>query len=147
MKTIKQLLDYKGYAVFSIAPTATVYEAIEKMADKEVGALVVMRGEKMVGIISERDYARKVILKGHSSKETKVSEIMTSHVIYTSPDETIENCMALMTARRIRHLPVVSEGQVIGVISLGDLVRAIMMNQENTIRKLENYIKNYTSIT
>jgi CBS domain-containing protein len=147
MKLVKHILKTKGHAIWSVAPKAPVYEAIQLMAEKGVGALLVLKKGKMVGIVSERDYARKVILRGKSSKKTPVKEIMSSHVIYTSPDQTVENCMALMTARRVRHLPVLDGDQLVGIISIGDLVRAIIAEQDALIQQLENYILNYTSIT
>lgn len=147
MKTIGQLLEVKGHDIWSITPDATVYDAIKLMADKEVGALLVLEAEKLVGIISERDYTRKVILKGRASKDTPVREIMTPHVIYTRPGETIENCLALMTARHIRHLPVLAGDRLIGIVSIGDLVKAIISRQESLIQQLDNDILEDTSIT
>ena len=117
-----------------------MYEAIELMAEKVVGALLVMEGSNVVGVISERDYARKVILKGRSSKETRISEIMTTRVIYVRPDHTLEECMALMTEKRIRHLPVLDAGNLIGVLSIGDLVKAIIAEQKFIIDQLTHYI-------
>ncbi len=146
MKLVKHILKVKGYDIYSITMDAPVFDAIKLMSDKEVGALLVMEAGKLVGIISERDYTRKVILKGRSSKETPVKEIMTCPVIYTTPDEPIEKCMALMTAKRIRHLPVLEDRQVIGVISIGDLVKAIIAEHETWIRELENYVLKHTSI-
>jgi CBS domain-containing protein len=122
MKLVKHILKTKGYDVYATTMDASVFEAIKEMSDKGVGALLVIEAGKLVGIISERDYTRKVILKGKSSKQIPVKEIMTAPVIYTTPDESIEQCMALMTAKHIRHLPVIEEGRVIGVISIGDLV-------------------------
>src|SRR6266436_5464901 len=140
MSTIKQILDTKGYAVWSIHPQESVFAAIEQMAEKEVGALVVLEGEALVGIISERDYARKVILKGRSSHETAVRDIMTPHVICVRLDQSIEQCMTIVTERRIRHLPVLDSGQLVGIISIGDLVKTIIAEQQFIIEQLEHYI-------
>jgi CBS domain-containing protein len=140
MKIVHQLLEEKGSDVWSIAPDASVYEAIRAMAEKGVGALVVMDADRLAGILSERDYARSVILKGRSSRETKVSEIMTGEVVTGRLDQRIESCLALMTERRIRHLPIVDDGQVVGMISMGDLVKAIIAEQQATIEQLEQYI-------
>ena len=148
MKLIKHVLKLKGNSeIWNIAPEAPVYEALQMMADKNVGALMVIHGGKVVGVISERDYARKVILLGKSSKETLVREIMTSPVIYTTPDETIEHCMALMTAKHIRHLLVLDGEKLVGMISMGDLVKAIIGSQKELIRQLENYIQENVSLT
>lgn len=147
MKTVAQLLEIKGHDVWSISPDASVYEAIEEMADKEVGALLVLQDGKLVGIISERDYTRKVILKGRASTSTLVREIMTPRVIHTRPEESLERCMALMTEKHIRHLPVLAGDQLIGVVSIGDLVKAIISHQGSLIQQLENHILEYTSIT
>jgi CBS domain-containing protein len=147
MKTIGQLLQIKGHDIWSIAPDAPVYDAIKLMANKGVGALLVLEAGKLVGIVSERDYARKVILKGKTSKGTPVKDIMTPHVIYTSPDQTIEKCMALMTAKHIRHLPVLEGDQLVGIVSIGDLVKAIISEQATLIQQLENHILEYASIT
>lgn len=140
MASVRQLLDGKGRALYSVAPEDPVLEAIRIMAEKHVGALLVMRGEELVGIVSERDYARKVILLGRSSHDTPVSQIMSSPVHTVSPDESVDDCMRIMTERRIRHLPVVERGRVAGVISIGDLVKAVIQDQQNTIKQLENYI-------
>jgi CBS domain-containing protein len=140
MKRIQTLLKKKGYDVWSIAPDASVYDAIHLMAEKAVGALIVMDGPKLVGVISERDYARKIILEGRSSENTKISEIMSSEVITTGPDNRIEECMAIMTERRIRHLPVLDGNEVLGVISLGDLVKYIIAEQQFVIEQMERYI-------
>ena len=140
MKRIQTLLKKKGYDVWSIAPDASVYEAIHLMAEKSVGALIVMDGPSLVGVISERDYARKIILEGRSSEDTKISEIMSAEVITTGPDNSIEECMKIMTDRRIRHLPVLSGDKVLGVISLGDLVEYIIAEQRFVIEQMERYI-------
>lgn len=140
MKRVKDILDVKGRHVWSIEPGASVYEAMELMAKIEVGALMVMEGTKLVGIISERDYARKVILQGRASKTTQVKEIMTARVVYAEPEQNIEECMALMTEKRVRHLPVIAEDQLVGVISIGDLVKSIIAEQKFIIEQLERYI-------
>src|SRR5713101_2654846 len=140
MTTLRNILQVKGGTIWSVSPESTVYDAINMMADKNVGALLVLEGEKLSGIISERDYARKVILKGKSSKETKVKEIMTSDVVTISPHQSIEECMGLMTVKHIRHLPVVEDKKLVGMISIGDVVKAIISEQEYTIKQLENYI-------
>jgi CBS domain-containing protein len=126
--------------VWSIEPSASVYDAIELMAEKGIGALLVMEAGKLVGILSERDYARKIILQGRASKSTAVKEIMTSRVAYTDPEQDIQECMALMTDKRIRHLPVLESGQLCGVVSIGDLVKAIIDEQKFIIEQLERYI-------
>jgi len=141
MKTVKQLLQGKGSDVWSVAPTTSVYEALALMAGKNVGALLVLKAGQLVGIFSERDYARKVALQGKTSKDTPVSEIMTSKVVYVRPEQTIEDCMALMTDKHIRHLPVLADDhQVLGVISIGDVVKAVISEQSFIIEQLENYI-------
>ncbi len=140
MTIVKQLLQGKGSEVWSISPEATVYEALQLMADKNIGALVVLEGGKLAGIISERDYARKVILHQKSSMQIPVSEIMTRTVFFVSPDASIEECMALMTNQRVRHLPVLEDDKLVGVISIGDVVKAIISNQEFMIEQLQNYI-------
>jgi CBS domain-containing protein len=138
--TIDSILRLKGHQYWSVAPTATVYEAIEKMSEKGVGALLVMSEGKLAGIISERDYARKVILKDRSSKHTQVREIMTAPVITVTPGHNLEDCMRTMTENRIRHLPVVDRDQVVGVVSIGDLVNWIITAHEETIGHLQSYI-------
>ena len=138
--TVDLILKEKGTDIWSVSPLQSVYEAIEKMADKQVGALLVMSDGVLVGIVSERDYARKVILKGRSSKNTQVKQIMTSPLVCVTPAHTLDECMALMTTHRIRHLPVMKEQRVLGVVSIGDLVKWIISEQEATIRHLEHYI-------
>jgi CBS domain-containing protein len=141
MKTVAQLIDAKpDRATYSISPGASVFEALKLMAEKNVGALVVMDGEAVTGIISERDYARKIILLSRSSKDTPVRDVMTSPVIAVRPSQTNEECMALMTERRLRHLPVIDDGKLIGIVSIGDLVKDIIAEQQFTIRQLESYI-------
>lgn len=140
MAKVKDILALKGQSVWSVAPDSSVYDAMKLMAEKGIGALMVMQGEKLVGIISERDYARKVILQGRSSRTTQVKEIMTSHVLYAQPEQNIEECMAVMTDKRVRHLPVFDEGRLLGVISIGDLVKSIITEQKFMIEQLEKYI-------
>jgi CBS domain-containing protein len=140
MQSVGQYLQTKGQQVWSTRPDASVYEALQQMAEKDIGSLLVMEGEKLVGIFSERDYARKVILHGKSSKETLVREIMTSRVAYVHPQQSIEDCMAIMTELHVRHLPVLSGEQVVGVISIGDVVKSIISEQNFVIQQLENYI-------
>jgi|SRR5271163_577717 len=138
--TVGSVLNRKGSVVWFVSPDETVYDAIEKMADKGVGALLVMSGGKLVGIFSERDYARKVILKGRASRTTLVKEIMTSPVICETADKAVDECMGLMTRNRIRHLPIMENDRVLGVVSMGDLVKWVVSEQEETIEYLHNYI-------
>ncbi|MBV8306447.1 MAG: CBS domain-containing protein [Gammaproteobacteria bacterium] len=140
MMSVRQMLDRKGREVFSIAPDAAVLEAIRMMADRHVGALLVMQGDNLSGIVSERDYARKVILKGRSSADTPVRDIMTAQVITVQPETTVESCMQIMTERRVRHLPVTEGGRVVGMVSIGDLVKAVIAAQQQQIEQLESYI-------
>lgn len=139
-KTVAQLLGSKGSAIWSIVPDASVFEALELMAEKNVGALVVVDGGTLVGIMSERDYARKVILVDRGSKNTTVSEIMTADPVTVSPETTVTECMELMTSNRFRHLPVVADGELQGLVSIGDVVRAVISAQEFMIEQLESYI-------
>ena len=140
MKTVRQLLQMKGGQIYEIAPDARVFDALTLMAEREVGALVVTDGGRLAGIISERDYARKVILHGKSSHDMQVRDIMTAKVITVHPGQTIEECMALMTGKRFRHLPVIEGDRLIGVVSIGDLVKEVIAEQEQTIKQLESYI-------
>lgn len=138
--TVSALLHHKGNRIWSITPDATVFDAIQLLAHKNIGAILVMDGDKLVGIMSERDYTRKIALKGRSSKETKVREIISAHVITVTPDHAIEECMKLMTENRVRHLPVVEGEKVLGVISIGDLVNWTISAQDATIAQMEQYI-------
>ncbi len=139
-RTVRQLLQDKGHAIWSIHPDETVFEALRVMADKDVGSLVVVDGGAVVGIFSERDYARKVILHGHASRDLKVRAIMTSDLVTVGPDQTLADCMRLMTDNRVRHLPVIENGSQVGVISIGDVVKAVMAEQEFLIDQLQSYI-------
>lgn len=140
MKLVKHLLDAKGREIISAAPGLSVLDAIKIMADKRVGALVVIQDSGLLGIVTERDYARKVIIKGRSSESTRVDEIMTSDVQTTTPDQTVQQCMSLMSEGRFRHLPVIEDDAVVGIISIGDLVQAIIADQKEEIEQLEHYI-------
>lgn len=140
MKTVKQMLQGKTSGVFTIGPDVPVIDALRQMAEREIGALPVVAGGKLVGILSERDYARKVILQGKSSRDTLVREIMTAKVVCVGPQRTVEECMALMTDKRTRHLPVIEHGELIGLLSIGDLVKAMISEQQFTIAQLELYI-------
>jgi CBS domain-containing protein len=137
---IRCLLQEKGSAVFTISPDTTVYDALAIMANREIGALIVMNGDRIEGIVSERDYARKVILQGRSSRETPVRDIMTSGLLSVGPAESVDECMRLMTENKVRHLPVISEGRLMGIVSLGDLVKWIITSQRDTIQHLHAYI-------
>lgn len=140
MKTVSQLLQSKGGGALSVTPESSVFAALKLMAEKNVGALLVMDGDTLRGIMSERDYARKVILLGKSSHELAVRDIMSEKVVSVTPKQTVDDCMGLMTGRRIRHLPVLDNGRVVGVLSIGDLVKAVIEMQQQTIRELESYI-------
>ncbi len=140
MKLVKHLLDAKGRNIISVDPGLSVLDAIRLMADKRVGALIVMQADKLNGIVTERDYARKVIIKGRSSESTRVDEIMTADVLTTTPDQTVQHCMSVMSEGRFRHLPVVDDDAVVGIISIGDLVQAIIADQKEEIEHLEHYI-------
>ncbi len=141
--TISEILHHKGSNAWSVSPEATVFEAIKMMADKNVGALLVTSADKLAGIISERDYTRKVVLKGRSSRETAVKEILSSNVIKVSPVHTVEECLRLMTDHHIRHLPVLEDEKIVGVVSIGDLVNWIISAQTSTIQQLQTYIAGY----
>jgi CBS domain-containing protein len=141
MSTVRQVLAGKSAAIYAVAPEAAVLEAIRAMAEHRVGALLVMQGAELVGVVSERDYARKVILLGRSSSDTAVRTIMSSPVITVSPDDSVSHCMQLMTGRHVRHLPAVEAGRVIGMVSIGDLVKAVIAEQRTQIEELENYIR------
>jgi CBS domain-containing protein len=141
MTTIRQLLDDKGHRVFSVRPNDTVYGAIRKMAEENVGALLVMEGATIVGLVTERNYARNVALKGRASPATPVRDIMETNVLYVQPDRTVEECMAIMTDRRVRHLPVIEGDRLVGIVSIGDLVKSIISDQKFIIEQLEHFIR------
>ena len=140
MATVRQLLNEKGYDVFTVGPGETVFDAIRKMAEKNVGSLVVCEGPKPVGIITERHYARNVFLKGRASPSTLVREIMETQVLFARPDQTVDECMAVMSDKKVRHLPVIDQGKLIGIISIGDLVKNIISDQKFTIEQLTHFI-------
>jgi len=140
MKTVKDILKDPCREIWSVSPVTTAYAALELMAEKNIGALLVFENEHLVGIFSERDYARKVILKGKASKDTPVSELMTQHIFYVKPGNTLNECMALMTSKHIRHLPVFDNNRVTGIITLGDVVKEIISEQEVTIKNLEDFM-------
>ena len=140
MTTVGNLLTIKGREIWSIAPDNSVFQALEMMAEKNVSGLLILENDKLVGIFTERDYARKLILKGRLSKDTKVSDLMTKDVLYVEIQNTIEDCMNLMTKKRVRHLPVFDNGQLIGILTIGDLVKQIISEQQTAIHQLENYI-------
>jgi CBS domain-containing protein len=140
MTTVRSVLQSKGSDIWSTAPNTLVFDALKVMAEKNVGALLVMEGNQLIGIFSERDYARKVVLEGESSHTIAIRNVMTSGVISVTPDQSIEDCMALMTGKHIRHLPVLENSKLVGMISIGDVVKAIISQHEDTIKQLENYI-------
>ncbi len=143
MKSVHDILKHKGNEVWSVSPEDTIFDSLKVMAEKEVGALLVLNGDKLVGIVTERDYARRVILEGKSSQGSSVSEIMTSQVLCVSPKQTVDECMALMTDKRARHLPVLDDDKVVGIVSIGDLVKATIDEQQVLIDHLQNYISGY----
>ena len=140
MKKVRELLDDKGTEIWSIAPTDSVYDALALMAEKNIGALLVMDGDRLVGILTERDYTRDVVLQGRTARETQASEIMTSRPVCVGPEQTVEECMALMTDKRVRHLPVIEGDRVVGLVSIGDAVKATISEQLFIIKQLEQYI-------
>lgn len=140
MYSVKDILDEKGYEVFKIEPEATVYEALKKMAGQNIGALLVVKDEKVVGVFSERDYARKIILRGKSSKESTVGELLSERIFYVKPTTTTTECMQIMTDHRVRHLPVLDNEKLVGIVSIGDIVNKTIQGQKNTIQQLEDYI-------
>jgi CBS domain-containing protein len=140
MSHVRDILNAKQKKIHSISPDATVYDALKLMSEKEIGALIVMDGDKVIGIISERDYARKIILQGKTSKDTLVKEVMSSHLFNVKPGNTVEECMILMTGKHVRHLPVFDKGKFVGVISIGDVVKSIISHKELLIDQLSNYI-------
>lgn len=140
MTTVREILKSKGDAVWSVTPTDTVLHALGVMAEHNVGAVLVMDGDRLVGLLSERDYARKVVLAGRSSRDSAVADVMTSHVVCVAPERSVDQCMGLMTDKRLRHLPVLDHKRVVGVVSIGDLVKATIAEQEFTIAQLQSYI-------
>lgn len=141
MRSVRQVLQAKPPEIYSIGPDVPVLNAIRLMADRQIGALLVMDGGRLVGIVSERDYARKVVLRGRSSSDTPVRAIMTPEVVHVSPTDTVERCMQIVTQRRVRHLPVMVDGQVVGVVSIGDLVKAVIEDQQVELDQLQSYIR------
>ncbi|MBN1950995.1 MAG: CBS domain-containing protein [Bacteroidales bacterium] len=140
MYSVKDILDEKGYEVYTIEPEATVYEALKKMAGQNIGALLVMKDEKVVGVFSERDYARKIILRGKSSKDSAVGELLSERIFYVKPTTTTTECMQIMTDHRVRHLPVLDDVKLVGIVSIGDIVNKTIQGQKKTIQQLEDYI-------
>jgi CBS domain-containing protein len=140
MHTVNDILRTKGRTVWSVRPTNTVLEALGLMAEHDIGAVLVLDGDKLVGVLSERDYARKVVLAGRSSKDSPVKDVMTSHIVCVSPDRSVDECMSIVTNKRLRHLPVIDNKRVVGIVSIGDLVKATIDEQEFTITQLKTYI-------
>lgn len=140
MKTVRDILNSKGHEVWAVGPDDTVFDVVQQMADRGVGSLLVMDGEKLIGIVTERDYARKIILKDKSSKTSAVRDVMTTQVLCVTPERTVDECLALMTDKRARHLPVLDQGKVVGVVSIGDLVKAVISEQQILIDQLQHYI-------
>ena len=140
MSNVRQLLDFKGHDIIAIEPDATVYAAVEKLAQHQIGAVLVLEQGRLVGLFSERDYARKVVLMGKSSRETRVRDVMTRELMCVTPDTSVDECMALMTAKRVRHLPVMDQGRLVGIVTIGDAVRQLMAAKDFTITQLEQYI-------
>ncbi len=140
MKTVREVLNGKGREVLSVGPDSTVYDAVELMADRNIGALLVLEGERVLGIVTERDYARQVILKGKASKDTPVRDIMTQRVVFIRLEQSVDDCMAVMTDKRCRHLPVLEDGKLAGILSIGDVVKAVISDKQFIIEQLENYI-------
>ena len=140
MTTVEHVLDHKGRDVHSIGPSASVFDALKRMADSDIGALVILEGDRLVGIFTERHYAREIVLKGKTSPETCVREVMSTGVVCTRPEQSVEECMAIMTARAVRHLPVLEHKRVVGIVSIGDMVRTVIDDQKFIIEQLEHYI-------
>jgi CBS domain-containing protein len=140
MYLVKDILDEKGYEVYTVEPEATVYEALKKMAGQNIGALLVVNNEKVVGVFSERDYARKIILRGKSSKDSKVGELLNERIFYVKPYTSTNECMQIMTDHRVRHLPVIENEKLVGIVSIGDIVNKTIQGQKDTIKQLEDYI-------
>ena len=140
MMKVGQIIENKGHEVWTVSPEQSVFDAIQLMDEKSVGALAVVSEGRLVGIVSERDYARKVILKNRTSRDTKVKEIMTRHIFHTQPNQTVDQCLVIMNDKRVRHLPVLNDGKLVGMISIGDVVKQIIADQQYTIQQLENYI-------
>jgi CBS domain-containing protein len=141
MKNVREILNHKGDEAWTVEPGATVFQALQRMAEKDIGAILVMQGEEVVGIFSERDYARKIVLREKRSKETEVREMMSPRVLCVAPERTVEECMALMTEKRVRHLPVVEDGKLAGVVSIGDVVKAMISERQFLMEQLESYIR------